>query len=341
MKSITRSSLMDAMNAFKPACVLGAAAELGIFEHIGTSRKSAEEVSRGVASDLMSTTVLLDALSALGLLRKDASALYEVHPSALKLLSPTHGGESCMLPFIFHTMNVQRGWTQIAEICKTGSRPAPKKPSVRGAASDSASFVSAMHTISSPVADELIAKVLPFKPIRHLLDVGGATGTFTIAFLRALPDCRATIFDLPVAAPLADSRVSGLDESVKKRIRFVGGDFYVDDLPRGADFAWLSAIVHQNDREQNRQLFKKVAASLEKGGVIGIRDFVMDSSRTQPTLGALFAINMLVNTKVGGTFTFEELEEDLKWGGFKDVRHIVKTEDMNAVVIATLAEEKD
>jgi hypothetical protein len=102
------------------------------------------------------------------------------------------------------------------------------------------------------------------------------------------------------------------------RIRLASGDFMADNLPAGADLAWVSAIVHQNSRIQNRQLFRKVHQSLNRGGRIAVRDIFMDAGRTQPVAGALFAVNMLVATEGGGTYTIEELSEDLESSGFVD-----------------------
>jgi hypothetical protein len=42
----------------------------------------------------------------------------------------------------------------------------------------------------------------------------------------------------------------------------------------------------------------------------------MDSSRTTLITGALFALNMLVNTAAGDTYTFAEVSEILQKAGF-------------------------
>jgi len=87
---------------------------------------------------------------------------------------------------------------------------------------------------------------------------------------------------------------------LRDRVRLVPGSFYTDPLPAGADLAWVSAIVHQNSREQNRALFAKVCAALVPGSRILIRDFVMDDTRTDPPAGAFFAVNMLVSMPAAG-----------------------------------------
>jgi hypothetical protein len=114
----------------------------------------------------------------------------------------------------------------------------------------------------------------------------------------------------------------------------VAGDFLADRLPQGADLAWISAIVHQNSRAQNRALFANVFQALVPGGRVAIRDILMDEGRTRPVAGALFAINMLVATPGGGTFTFDELRQDLEAARFTRVTLARRDAGMNAIVQA-------
>jgi hypothetical protein len=240
----------------------------------------------------------------------------------------THGTPQTVLPMVLHSMTILRGWSQLAWTTKAGL-PAPRTASIRGFDADRAAFIAAMHTASTPWADDLVAKLGPPK-FRHLLDVGGASGTWTVAFLRAAPDAKATIFDLPDAIEQARERLE--ESEFAARVSLAKGDFYADELPAGADYAWVSAICHQHSREHNRELFAKVFRALASGGQIGIRDIVMEPGRTRPRDGALFAVNMLVNTATGNTFTFEEYAEDLKSAGFTDPQLLVRHEGMNAVV---------
>jgi hypothetical protein len=61
---------------------------------------------------------------------------------------------------------------------------------------------------------------------------------------------------------------------------------------------------------------------------------VMEPNRTVPREGTLFAVNMLVNTDSGGTFTFDDYAEDLKSVGFENPQLQVKHEAMNSVIVA-------
>jgi hypothetical protein len=85
---------------------------------------------------------------------------------------------------------------------------------------------------------------------------------------------------------------------------------------------------------ENLNLFTKIYRALDPGGVLLIRDFVMDPSRTRPTQGALFALNMLVNTPGGDTYTFAEIREGLEKAGFANVTLLREGDKQDGLVKA-------
>lgn len=320
--------LLEKVRGFQASCVIAAAAELDVFTALADTPSTAGALAARLGLDPRATAILLDALVALDLLTMQGDA-YRVPPDvaeALAVDSPAN-----VLSGVRHLANCLRRWAQLARVVRTG-QPAETAPSVRGREGDCESFIGAMDDFSATVAPQVIARLSPLR-FERLLDIGGASGTWAIAFLRAVPDATAVLFDLPQVIPLARERLTraGLID----RVTLAAGDFAADPLPGGADFAWLSAIAHQNSRSQNRALFAKIRAALTPGGVLVIRDVVMDASRTQPAAGALFAVNMLVATEGGGTFTLDEFEEDLKSAGFSDVRLVHRDPSMNSLVVAT------
>jgi len=326
-KQWTADEILDLARGFQPTCVLAAAADLDLFDAFGADRLTADAIARRLQCSKRGLTILLDALVALRMLHKQ-STRYSVPVSIGKIL--THNGADSVLAMVQHQANCLRRWDQLAKVIKTG-KPAQRIPSIRGQQGDTASFIGAMHAINVQAATKVVRDIQPL-PFNRLLDVGGASGTWTIAFLHANRSGSATIFDLPPVIPLADKRLTKM--GLRNRVNLVKGNFYTDPLPKGCDLAWVSAIVHQNSRQQNRELFRKVYRALDNGGRIAIRDVLMEKSRTAPISGALFAVNMLVATEGGGTFTFAELRDDLKAAGFVGAKAVRHDEGMNAVVVA-------
>jgi hypothetical protein len=153
-----------------------------------------------------------------------------------------------------------------------------------------------------------------------------------LAWLAAEPQSRAIIFDLPHVIPMA--RECFATSQFADRVELCAGDFYTDDLPKGADLAWVSAIIHQNSPDQNRALYRRIAAALAPQGWIYIRDIVMEPSRTAPVAGALFAVNMLSATVGGNCYSWTEIREDLQSAGFTDVQLVRRDEGMLSIVRA-------
>lgn len=324
-------AILDMATGYQGACIIGAAAELDLWTVIGERSLSAEEITAALCADLRATRILLDAVVALGLLDKKDDC-YSVAPALRPMLSD--GSPQSLLPMLHHRMNLVRTWSQLAWIVKGGILP-PSQASIRGFDADRASFIAAMHVASGPVAAQVVAKMQPLN-FDRVLDVGGASGTWTIALLEAVAGAKATIFDLPDAIRQARARFAA--GPLADRVDFAAGDFYRDEFPPGADFAWISAIIHQHAREDSRALFAKAYRALVPGGMVAIRDFVMEPSRTRPIGGAMFAVNMLANTERGATFTFEETAADLQSAGFRDPQLRVPSEDMSAVIVARKAE---
>ncbi len=333
-----RNRLQQTLNGYQGAALLMAAGELDLFSPLLRKEEglSAEELCREVESDLRGTVVLLDALCALGFLRKTEPASkqpehYMIADDFKELLDIDH--PQTFIPMIRHAANCMRQWSQLAWTAKSGI-PAPEHASCLGPEEDGRSFILAMNSISGPTVGPLVEKMKAagLFPFKHLLDIGSGPGTYSIALLNAVPGARATLFDLPVGLQCAKERLR--EARLDDRATFVEGNFYKDELPGGADFVWLSAIIHQHGREQSRALYRKIFKALVPGGRLAIRDTLFKPGRTAPVFANMFAANMLANTAKGMVYTFEEIEEDLQSAGFSDVRLAIPAEDMSSVVLA-------
>ena len=319
--------ILEMMRAYQVPCLFAAAADLDLFEKLAPAPRTAAEVAAAAGCDLRAVTILLDALAAVGVIVKQDEQ-YSISPELAPFLCEAF--PQSVMAMLRHQANCLRRWSRLPWTVHSG-KPEYPGPSIRGEDADKASFIEAMHVVSRDVADELVQKIHPGS-VRCVLDLGGASGSWTLAWLKAEPQSRAIIFDLPHVIPMA--RECFATSPFADRVELCAGDFYTDDLPKGADLAWVSAIIHQNSPDQNRALYRRIAAALEPQGWIYIRDIVMEPSRTAPVAGALFSVNMLSATEGGNSYCWTEIQEDLQSAGFADVQLVRRDEGMLSIVRA-------
>jgi ubiquinone/menaquinone biosynthesis C-methylase UbiE len=322
--------IMAVARAFMKSRIILTAAELDLFTIIDDSFRNAEKIATRFGWDRRALERVLDTLVTFGLLGKVGDEYSLTGESAS--FSSRHPVSE--LPMLLHMSRLWVTWSDLTEIVKGGTDSEQKPPKPMDMDSRRA-FIGAMHVIGRTLSQD-IAGFLELGRYRKLLDIGGGSGTYTIALLKQNPKMKAILFDLRDVIPMAKERFSS--EGLADRVELIGGDFYSDELPGGCDLALLSAIIHQNSHQQNLELYRKAYRALEPGGMLLIRDHIMNEQRTWPSEGALFAINMLVNTRGGDTYTFHEVAEALKEAGFANAKLLRSGEKMDCIVGAVKGE---
>jgi SAM-dependent methyltransferase len=202
-----------------------------------------------------------------------------------------------------HTAGMWHTWSGLTEAVREG------RPALRAAINDRGDawlkpFIAAMHYRAAPQAPG-VAERIGLEGVERVLDVGGGSGAFAMAFAAKKPGLVAVVFDLPNVLPLTREYIAAADLTCC--VTTAVGDYLVDPLPAGFDLVFLSAVIHSNSASQNARLIKSCAAALNPGGRVAVVDWVMDEDRVAPPAGALFALNMLVATDHGDTFTEAEI----------------------------------
>ncbi|MFA7692091.1 MAG: methyltransferase [Candidatus Hydrogenedentales bacterium] len=325
MSTWNTGSLLGLARQFMGTRVLLSAAELDVFTHLSTP-KSLDEAVALLGTQKRGTKILLDALSAMGLLEKKEER-YGCPPQHAALLSSS--ALESVRPMILHSASMWNRWAQLTDIVRTGEKE--DTPAGLYERDELVAFIYAMHVVGREQAAET-AVLAKAENARKLLDVGGATGSYAEAFAQYYPELRATVFDRPLVIKMAEDRLA--DSPVRDRIDLAIGDFYDDPLPTGYDLVLLSAIIHQNSPEQNVALQKKCFDALESGGRILIRDHLLSPDRTHPVSGALFAVNMLVGTEGGNAYSFEDVQDSLSAAGFERIAKLHDDTHMDGLVEA-------
>lgn len=324
--------LLALTEGYKSVSCLIAACDLDLFTWLIQHKTpaTAAELANGLTLNERAVTSLLRALTSMKIL-EEKNAAYQVLPEYLELLNSR--SEETVVPAVRHWGTCMRQWSQLAWTVKTGSPP-PKQASIQGPLADYQSFIWAMNSIGSRLSHTLAEKMhsLGLLNFSRMLDIGGASGTYTKAFLSLNSQAYATIFDLPLAIREAQL---GLENSpLQKRIQLVAGDFYTDELPAKNDFIWISAIIHQHGLAQTLDLFQKAYRAMIPGGKVAIRDVFFHSDRLGPECAVFFDLNMLSATTSGRVYTEVEVFELLREAGFQNPKLVIPSEEMSAVIVA-------
>ena len=305
--------ILDTVYAFRNARVLLTAYELGVFTAIGDTPQTAAGVAALIKTDERATDRLMDALCGLGLLRKKSGKFSNTPLSARFLVE----GKPGYMAGLMHSVHLWRSWSTLTDAVRAGTTVVQREALNERQVNWLDAFIAAMHMRAYKQAPALV-KLLDLRGVRRVLDVGGGSGAYSMAFVRAKKGIHAVSFDLPNVVPLTHRYIES--EKLADKISTVAGDYEVDSLGTGFDLVFLSAIIHSNSVDINKQLVKKAYDALNQKGQLVIQDHIMDEDRTAPLAGALFSLNMLVGTRAGDTFTESEIRSWMEELGFKHIR---------------------
>ena len=310
-KVYSPDSISAFVRQFQGIRVLLTAYELDIFSQLDNSALTSIQVAEKISTDPRATDRLLNALCVLGFLVKKDSKFSNTHESGEYLVR----GKPGYMGGLMHQVHLWDTWTSLTECVEKGTSVInrPENVNERGPGWLQ-SFIAAMHYRAKNNASKIIARI-NLKNVTKVLDVGGGSGIYAMAFVNAGDNITATVFDLPNVIPITEEYIK--KENFVGKINTAMGDYTIDNLPIGYDLVFLSAIIHSNSYEGNQDLVRKCAGSLNPGGRIIIKDQVMEDSRIKPARGALFALNMLVGTAAGDTYTEKEIKEWFDHTGFR------------------------
>lgn len=298
--------------SFQGSRIFLTAYELGIFTAIGKNSKPSSEVAAKLGTSARHTDRLMNALCAIGLLKKIGNRFRNTQLSLKYLVR----GSPRFMKGIMHNVNMWDAWSGLTKTVRSGRPAAGQSINERGKGWLEP-FIAAMHERAVKNASTIV-RPLDLSNVSKVLDVGGGSGAYAMAFVRAGKQAIATVFDLPSVAPITKSYIK--KEGLLNKIKIISGDYNADDLGNNYDLVFLSAIIHSNSFRQNKILMRKCAHALRGNGQIVIQDFIMDEDRVDPPFGAFFSLNMLVATDSGDTYTESEVRGWLKEAGFTDIK---------------------
>jgi SAM-dependent methyltransferase len=320
-EAITPQATLDAAWAFARTRVLISAVELDLFTHINDGCHTVEDVAQAAHATPRGVRMLLDALTAMGLLIK-ASHRYGLTEASHRFLCRT--SPSYLGGLVDHMNQLEANWMRLTDVVRTG-HPVVEVETAENHGEFFSQFVGGLYALHEPAADLVAHRVLeqyPDSRIVRILDVGAGSGVWSFAFGRLNPRALITVADWPKVIDTVTrnfAKRTALDE----RVDYLPGDFRRVEFPEDRyDIAILGHICHSEGAENTARLLSRLRLALRPEGQVVIVDWLPDPQRAEAQFPLLFAINMLVHTAKGDTFTFEEYRDGLENAGFQDIAAI-------------------
>jgi 3-hydroxy-5-methyl-1-naphthoate 3-O-methyltransferase len=302
---------------YVPTLVLEAAVRHRVFDALDNGPKTLDAIAEATGASERGLAGILNVLIGLGFLSKSGDEYALTPESSVFLVTTKPSFQGGLLRHV--SQQLLPAWLHLNEVVATG-KPASAVNRQNGGAEFFADFVTDLLPMNYPAAQEL-AKHLRLDRMSEpvsVLDLAAGSGVWGIALAQSAPNVRVRAVDWPQVLPV--TRRTAERCGVADRITFSEGDLHDADFSSGHHVATLGHILHSEGEARSRALLKKTLNALAPGGTIAIAEFLVNADRTGPLNGLIFAVNMLVNTETGNTYSFEEIREWLTEAGFVNAR---------------------
>jgi ubiquinone/menaquinone biosynthesis C-methylase UbiE len=330
-RPVTPERIMQMAWGYAPPLILEAAIQHRVFDLLDGGPKAVPQLAAETGASERGLRVLLNALVGLAFLAKQGEAYTLTPESAAFLVSTKPGFQGGFFRHI--SRQVIPGWLDIVEGVRSGRPAAPVNQEGAGSAFFE-EFVESLFPMNYRPA-QLLGEALGIpgatEPV-SVLDIAAGSGVWGIALAQQSPAVRVTAVDWP--GVLSVTRRVAERSALADRFTFVGGDIQEADLGSGHYAATLGHILHSEGEERSRRLLKRVHAALAPGGTVAIGEFMTNDDRTGPPMSLIFAVNMLLHTEHGDTFSFAELSGWLTEAGFENPR-LLEVPAPSPLVLAT------
>jgi ubiquinone/menaquinone biosynthesis C-methylase UbiE len=328
---VSPERLMQMAWGYAPPLIIEAALKHGVFDALHPSPKTTAQLAEATHVSERGLTAILNALVGLQLLTRKGSR-YALTPESAAFLVST---KACYYGEFFRhtTEQLIPKWLQLGKVVRSG-KPAMAVNDEKEGAKFFVEFVESLFPLSYPAASALgehlqLAKVAG--PV-NVLDLAAGSGVWGIALAQQSPHVNIAAVDWPEVLKVTERMAQR--HGVGDRLSKLPGDLLKVNYGNGHHIATLGHILHSEGRDRSRRLLKRTYDALCPGGTIAIMEFVVEHDRSGPPMGLMFAVNMLVNTRAGDTFSFKEMSGWLREAGFRKPR-LLEVPAVSPLVLAT------
>lgn len=319
-KQVSPERLMQFTFGFAPPLMIETAIRCSVFDILDKGAKSLDALCAETGTSPRGLRMVLDALVGLDVLSKDDAGRYALTPESATFLvtgKPSYHGAF----FLLTKGPMLSSWSGLEDVVRRG-RSARHINQEQDGTSFFLKFVEDIFPIhyagAQALANALDVQSTP-SPI-SVLDLAAGSGVWSIAIAQQSPQIHVTAVDWP--AVIEVTKKVAVRHGFADRYTFVAGDLDSVNFGEGHAIATLGHILHSEGEARSRRLLKKTFEALAPGGTIAIAEILVDAQRRTAVPALIFAVNMLVNSDEGDTFSLDEIRGWLKDAGFETVRTI-------------------
>jgi hypothetical protein len=301
---------------FMASKALFAALDLDLFTRIDRGAGAVASLAKatGVPPNLMLT--LLTALKSLGLIVEHESRIANAPATAKFLVAGAPGDFRDYVRLVNGAFGYEsfRHLTQALRAERVFPDNGFYEGMIYSAGFGGEVFSSAQHAGSLGPA-RLLAKRVSLGDCKRLLDVGGGSGAYTLAFCTANPRLEATILDFPPTVETARryAREAGLTD----RIAHLAGNAVTTEWPVGHDAVLMSYVWSAVGSADIAALARRAFDTLPSGGVVLVHDFMVDNAEARPPFAAWYLLGSIIDNPDAVCLTPAFVEDTLRQAGFR------------------------
>lgn len=315
---------------YGPPLLIAAGVELGLFDALEGSSKTLAEISAKLHCSERGIRMLMNALVGLDLLVHNGGRYWLTPESAAFLVS----SQPAYLGGLYRHLHSDHipAWLHLTEAVRTG-RPARDISHESESVGFFHDFVSSLFVGNRAPAQALALALAPrlVSKTSRVLDLAAGSGVWGITLAQQCPQVHVTAVDWEGVLPVTKKTVARF--GLENRFEFLAGDILKVDFGQGYAVAIIGHILHGLGAGDSEKLIHKAAQALNPGGTIAIAEYLVNQDRTGPPQGLNFAVNMLLFTEEGDTFSFEEIAQWLIKAGFENAK-LVEAPGPSPLIVA-------
>jgi cyclopropane fatty-acyl-phospholipid synthase-like methyltransferase len=311
-QKVDTTRLQAIARGYTEAAVLYTALDISLFSHVHNGANSEADLVKLTGLRPLDIDRLVTCCLSMGLLSWDSSKLVN-SPDVDAFL--VEGSTKFAGPWMTFTRGDVPGWFDM-----TAKMRSPRA-SLLGMYEDlSVEEAKKYHEATASIgfgAARRFVKLVDLNGRRHLLDLGGGSGAYSITAVKKFQGLKATVLDLPPVVIATQEYIK--QENVEDRVTTAGADFTKGDFPSPVDVVVMASNLPIYGSDVISDVVQRAFNALEPGGEMHLIGEMLDDDRCGPLDAAMWGMNELICGSLGRAHTRDDCVKYFEKAGFVDI----------------------